>query len=158
MTAGLRYRIGAVPRVLKILYAIHGAVGLAITASGIAGMAGMVSRSGEAGFAETAFDLCGTLFGLELAWTVLLALCAGWAWTYRRAKRMPKAAKQGRKPMPRWLPAFAIIEIIIVNALAGSAIWPPVRRFGGGGHGVARERAIAGVKKIVDEFGGIDVG
>lgn len=37
------------------------------------------------------------------------------------------------------------------------AILPPVRRFGGGGHGVVREKVIESVRKIVDEFEGLFV-
>lgn len=37
------------------------------------------------------------------------------------------------------------------------AILPPVRRFGGGGHGAIREQAIERIQAIVDEFGGLDV-
>lgn len=37
------------------------------------------------------------------------------------------------------------------------AILPPVRRFGGGGHGAIREQAIEKIQAIVDEFEGLDI-
>lgn len=37
------------------------------------------------------------------------------------------------------------------------AILPPVRRFGGGGHGAVREKAVEAIRSIVDEFEGIFV-
>lgn len=37
------------------------------------------------------------------------------------------------------------------------AILPPVRRFGGGGHGIIREQVVEKIQVIVDEFEGLDV-